>query len=306
MGKPKIIAIEGTDGSGKGTQVELLKTRLEDIGKRCLVVDFPNYNGIFGYEIGVALKTGAFNSMDPKSIAMWYALDRYDEINKTKKNAFYDYLDYIIFNRSTISNIVYQMARCKEDEMCSVGIGKWIYDLEIGRLSIPSPDITFVLDINDDIYKETIHSKSEREYLGGKDLDANERNTSLINKTMEIYRDIDSIYNSFALDSREYAEKSEQDKYHPCEFYHINCAGNNTMIKSKEEISNLILEIVIGLEIKDKLIKRVPTISVGKYTIDMKRSIKMTESHNFNYNFSLQSSSLSGLLNNNSTIDQDK
>ena len=45
------IAIEGTDGAGKGTQTGLLKERLESLGRRVLVVDFPRYATPVGQEI---------------------------------------------------------------------------------------------------------------------------------------------------------------------------------------------------------------------------------------------------------------
>ena len=37
------IVIDGTDGSGKATQVELLAKRLKKEGKTVKVVDFPEY-----------------------------------------------------------------------------------------------------------------------------------------------------------------------------------------------------------------------------------------------------------------------
>ena len=41
--KGKLIVIDGTDGSGKATQVALLVKRLKKDGKIVKVVDFPEY-----------------------------------------------------------------------------------------------------------------------------------------------------------------------------------------------------------------------------------------------------------------------
>ena len=43
MKKGKIILIEGTDGSGKKTQAELLCEKLISMGILCKVVSFPRY-----------------------------------------------------------------------------------------------------------------------------------------------------------------------------------------------------------------------------------------------------------------------
>ena len=41
--KGKLIVIDGTDGSGKATQVALLVKRLKKEGRTVKVVDFPEY-----------------------------------------------------------------------------------------------------------------------------------------------------------------------------------------------------------------------------------------------------------------------
>ena len=41
MKKGKFIVIDGTDGSGKATQVALLEKRLKKEGKTVKLVDFP-------------------------------------------------------------------------------------------------------------------------------------------------------------------------------------------------------------------------------------------------------------------------
>jgi thymidylate kinase len=49
MKKGKFIVIDGTDGSGKATQVKLLAERLKKEGKKVEIVDFPEYyDNFFG------------------------------------------------------------------------------------------------------------------------------------------------------------------------------------------------------------------------------------------------------------------
>ena len=55
MGKTKIIAIEGIDGSGKGVQYQLLRNALCARGYSVATRDFPAYDSFFGQEIGKLL-----------------------------------------------------------------------------------------------------------------------------------------------------------------------------------------------------------------------------------------------------------
>jgi dTMP kinase len=53
MKKGKLIVIDGIDGSGKATQVNLLKERLLKEEKRVKTIDFPRYyDNFFGKLIG--------------------------------------------------------------------------------------------------------------------------------------------------------------------------------------------------------------------------------------------------------------
>ncbi|MBP7006952.1 MAG: hypothetical protein KBB16_02735, partial [Candidatus Pacebacteria bacterium] len=56
MKKGKFIVIDGTDGSGKATQVALLMKHLKQDGYKVKVIDFPDYYGnFFGKFIGHCL-----------------------------------------------------------------------------------------------------------------------------------------------------------------------------------------------------------------------------------------------------------
>lgn len=62
MKKGKLIVIDGTDGSGKATQVELLRKQLVKDGKTVKVVDFPEYyKNFFGKFIGHCLSEQYYN-----------------------------------------------------------------------------------------------------------------------------------------------------------------------------------------------------------------------------------------------------
>ncbi|MDD7687731.1 MAG: thymidylate kinase, partial [Clostridiales bacterium] len=79
--KTKIITIEGIDGSGKTVQFDLLSSKLESMGYSVAKRAFPVYESFFGSQVG-RLLSGAdgikATDVDQKSMALWFALDRFD------------------------------------------------------------------------------------------------------------------------------------------------------------------------------------------------------------------------------------
>jgi dTMP kinase len=59
-----LVALEGIDGSGKGTQAQLLKQRLTESGVTASLISFPRYDStLFGGAIGDFLN-GRFGALD--------------------------------------------------------------------------------------------------------------------------------------------------------------------------------------------------------------------------------------------------
>ena len=80
--KTKIIAIEGIDGSGKTVQIELLQKKLLERGYSVSIRSYPVYSSFFGSQVGLLLSgSGGIKAtdVDQKSMAMWFALDRFDD-----------------------------------------------------------------------------------------------------------------------------------------------------------------------------------------------------------------------------------
>src|SRR5690349_9333036 len=80
MAEGKFIVIEGTDGSGKGTQCNLLLDRLKQIGKEPMFLDFPRYGNPSAFFVEKYLNGGYGTSKEssPKRASLFYALDRFD------------------------------------------------------------------------------------------------------------------------------------------------------------------------------------------------------------------------------------
>ena len=143
----KLIVFEGTDGSGKSTQFELLAKRLEaeQIGFQRL--RFPQYEEPSSALIRMYLG-GAFGD-DPEAVnayaaSTFYAVDRYASYQRVWKD-YYQGGGLVVSDRSTTSNAVHQGSKVPEGERAE--LCRWLYDLEYDRMGLPRPDLVVLLDI---------------------------------------------------------------------------------------------------------------------------------------------------------------
>ena len=74
------IAIEGIDGAGKRTQIDLLREALTRRGADCASISFPRYDSFFGRLVARYLngEFGPLDAVDPHFAALLYAGDRLD------------------------------------------------------------------------------------------------------------------------------------------------------------------------------------------------------------------------------------
>ena len=191
--KPLIVGFEGIDGSSKGTQSELMATALENMGYKVLVADFPSYSEFFGKEIGRLLSGKDIvdaNSTEPKSMALWYALDRFEFFKTHNINEY----DVVIMNRSTYSNVGFQTTRVHVDKQKE--FIDWLFELEFEKLHIPKPDLVYYLSIDAETSSKNVAKKGHRDYVGDS-ADVYESSDSMMNDVINVYDYIASIEDSF-------------------------------------------------------------------------------------------------------------
>ena len=150
--KGKLIVIEGTDGSGKETQSNLLYQYLSDRGIPCRIVHFPNYNSPSSSLVKMYL-AGEFgteaDSVSPYIASIFYAGDRYASW-KTDWMSFYEQGGVVIVDRYVMSNLIHQASKLKTTEE-KKQFRDWLYDLEYHIFSLPKPDMTIFLHVDIDV-----------------------------------------------------------------------------------------------------------------------------------------------------------
>lgn len=186
------ITIEGTDGSGKGTQSELLVERLEKLGYDVAKFDFPQYNEESSYFVREYLN-GRFGSGDqigPYTGSLFFALDRYQASFKIREAL--DAGKIVVANRFTGSNMAHQGTKFEHPEQRR-GYFIWLDNLEFEMLGIPRPDYNFVLRVPADIAQQLVDEKGERSYTTLK-RDILEADLDHMKKSVEIYDDLTSLF----------------------------------------------------------------------------------------------------------------
>ncbi|MFN8556020.1 MAG: hypothetical protein U0531_01235 [Dehalococcoidia bacterium] len=155
---PIRISFEGIDGSGKSAdrhpRTAISRTRSHRRGPRLS-------------RVRVLLRAGdrsaarrrhpdaTAGSLDPKSMALWYALDRWLDHARSSGEG----VTHLLLNRYTLSNVVYQSMRSRRPE-----VRRWVDHLEHEVLNLPRPDAYIILDTPLRLAGANVLKKETRSY----------------------------------------------------------------------------------------------------------------------------------------------
>jgi dTMP kinase len=161
--KGLFIVLEGSDGSGKGTQFNLIKERLKAVGYDVAVFDFPRYDKASSYFVKNYLngEYGRAAEINPYIASLFYALDRFEaskDINKALADG-----KIVLANRYAGSNMAHQGGKIK-DTVEQRSFFVWADNLEFQLLGIPRPDVNLYLRVPAEIAYELIAKKNARNY----------------------------------------------------------------------------------------------------------------------------------------------
>jgi dTMP kinase len=171
MKKGKFIVIDGTDGSGKATQVKLLVSRLKKQRIGVKTIDFPQYKkNFFGKMVGRYL-SGEFGSsfqVSPYLASILYAADRFECKERIGEWLLKGFV--VIADRYASSNQIHQGGKINSHEERKKFLA-WLEKMEFKIFSIPRPDAIFYLDVPLEFSLDLLKNKSaqnRKKYLNGK------------------------------------------------------------------------------------------------------------------------------------------
>lgn len=221
----KFIVIEGLDGSGKSTQLKMLRSYLETNNINYEYLHFPRTDSpIYGDLVSRFLRgeLGDINTVNPYLIALIYAGDRNDA-----KEMIHNWLaedKLVIVDRYVYSNIAFQCAKLSEEKEIEE-LTDWILDLEYNYFKIPKPDLSIFLNVPFEFTKKNLTEQrdgDDREYLKGKD-DIHEKDINFQDKVRNVY-----------------LREVEKDK----NLKIINCANSKGEMSPSNDIFNKIVELL--------------------------------------------------------------
>jgi len=156
-----LIVLEGLDGSGKSTQLALLRDWLLSQGMEPVTIKLPDYEDDSSLLVRQYL-AGRFGSqpgdVNAYAASLFYAVDRYVNF-KLKWAEEYQAGRVILADRYTTSNAYHQATKLPAQEWPA--FFAWLEDIEYGKLGIPKPDLVFFLDMPPEVSRTLISARYE-------------------------------------------------------------------------------------------------------------------------------------------------
>ena len=184
----RLIAIEGIDGSGKGTQSRRLAEALRAQGHAVALLSFPRYaETFFGARIGDFLngRFGDLGDVDPFLAALLFAGDRLE--SKPVLEAALRENDVVVLDRYVASNVAHQGA--KRDGADRAELVRRILHVEFALNALPRPDVTVWLDLPVPLATDLIAAKAARDYTD-RAADIQEADAGYLERVAAVYADL--------------------------------------------------------------------------------------------------------------------
>ncbi len=157
----KLIVIEGLDGSGKSTQINILAERVKALGLSFKQIKLPNYDGESSALVKMYLR-GEFGKkpedVNAYAASAFYAVDRFASFKTIWKDE-YDAGEIILADRYTTSNAYHQMIKQPRENWDNYI--SWLEDFEYEKIGIPKPDKVIYLDMPIDVSQRLMSQRYE-------------------------------------------------------------------------------------------------------------------------------------------------
>jgi dTMP kinase len=157
------LALEGIDGSGKGTQAARLAATATARGLGVASFSFPLYDdNPFSRAIGRYLNgdLGSLEAVHPTLSALLYACDRFHARPDLVRAI--ETCDLVICDRYVASNLAHQGSQLEGAEREE--LLEWLVEVEYGEFQLPRPGLVVLLDAHPKLARELVAKKGARSY----------------------------------------------------------------------------------------------------------------------------------------------
>ncbi len=183
-----LVAIEGIDGAGKGTQAARVAERAAAQGRRVVSFSFPLYDGNpFSRAVADYLngEFGAAEEVHPELAALLYAGDRFHA--RPQLVAALAAADLVVCDRYVASNAAHQGAKLAGEARRR--LLEWLEEVEFGEFALPRPQLVVLLDAPVALARELVGRKAARGYTT-LEADIHESDAEHSNATREVYLEL--------------------------------------------------------------------------------------------------------------------
>ena len=195
----KLFVIDGTDGSGKQTQLDTLKKRLTDEKIDYRTVSFPNYDSPSSSLVKMYL-AGEFGTdakaISPYIASTFYAADRYATY-VTQYKEYYENGGIILADRYTTANMVHQAGKIANEKEREKFL-EWLWDFEFNLYGLPVPTEVFFLKMPPEKALELIANR-ENKFTHDTQKDIHERDKNHIIDSYNAAIDVAKKYNWYTV-----------------------------------------------------------------------------------------------------------
>ena len=182
--KGKLIVFEGSDGSGKATQVELLRAFFEKKNYPHIAFDFPRYQETFHARTIAKYLSGEYGDptkQNPYLVSLAYALDRLT----VREEIYYALNDgkIVLANRYVSSNKAHQGAKLPDRKRKD--FFAWLDELEYDVNRIPREDLVILFYLPTEVSMRLLRDRGRR--ATGSKSDLHEENRRYQKEVERVY-----------------------------------------------------------------------------------------------------------------------
>jgi len=205
----KLIVLEGIDGSGKRTQIEMLARALDSHEIGSARISFPRYERFFGKMVARFLngEFGPLAAVDPHFSALLYAGDRLEA--RAEMEAALAAGRILLADRYIGSNLAHQGARVPPRKRGA--FLHWLTQLEYDVYGLPREDLVIYLRVPPAEAHRLVGKKAERHYTKRK-RDLQEANLAHLKEASSVYDRLSRQPNWIRIECAEVARESSRAK----------------------------------------------------------------------------------------------